>query len=306
MTPLWTPSTERVSAARLTAFAETVGHEGYEALHRWSVDEPAAFWAAAWDLCGVVGERGDTVVERGASLADARFFPDARLNVVETFLATTGPGDALVEAGEDGRRRTVSWDELRAQVAALAAALGETGVGPGDRVAAWLPEHPRDDRDHAGHGGRRGDLLLHVARLRHRRRPRPLRPDRAHRAGRRRRLRLRREGERLPAPPGRDPRRPPRCPAHDRGPVPRVARARRGPSAWPDVLAAHAGAELSARASSLRPPVVRPLLVGDDGHAEVPSSTARVACCSSTSSSTSSTATSGPATGSSTSRPRAG
>ncbi len=142
MTPLWTPSTERVRAARLTAFAETVGHEGYEALHHWSVDEPAAFWAAAWDLCGVVGERGDTVVERGASLADARFFPDARLNVVETFLATTGPGDALVEAGEDGRRRTVSWDELRAQVAALAAALGQTGVGPGDRVAAWLPNIP--------------------------------------------------------------------------------------------------------------------------------------------------------------------
>ena len=142
MTPLWTPSPERVAGARLTAFGATVGIEGYEALHRWSVDDPAAFWAAAWDFCGVVGERGERVVEVGASLPDTRFFPDARLNVAESFLATTGPGAALVEAGEDGRRRTVSWDELRQQVAALAAALRDTGVGPGDRVAAWLPNIP--------------------------------------------------------------------------------------------------------------------------------------------------------------------
>jgi acetoacetyl-CoA synthetase len=142
VTPIWTPPAERVERARLTAFCRQVGVDGYEALHRWSVAEPDAFWTAAWDLGGVVGERGDTTFVPGAALHEARFFPDARLNVVETFLATTGPGEALVEAGEDGRRRTLSWDELRAQVAALAAALAESGVGPGDRVAAWLPNIP--------------------------------------------------------------------------------------------------------------------------------------------------------------------
>ena len=142
MSALWTPSAARVASARLTEFGAAVGIEGYEALHRWSVDEPSAFWAAVWDHCGMVGERGGTIFVPGATLPEARFFPDARLNVVETFLATTGPTDALVEAGEDGRRRALSWDELRSQVAALAAALADTGVGPGDRVAAWLPNIP--------------------------------------------------------------------------------------------------------------------------------------------------------------------
>ena len=142
MGPIWTPSEARAAGSRLAAFAREQGLDGYEALHAWSVADPGAFWAAAWDACGLVGERGATALVRGATLPDARFFPEARLNVVETFLATTGDGPALVEAGEDGRRRTLSWDELRGQVAALAAALAETGVGPGHRVAAWLPNIP--------------------------------------------------------------------------------------------------------------------------------------------------------------------
>src|SRR4051794_19908823 len=130
MPPIWTPSADRVRAANLTEFGRVVGRDGYEALHRWSVEDPGAFWAAAWEQCGVVGERGPTTFVPGSSLPEARFFPEARLNVVETFLATTGSGDALVEAGEDGRRRTLSWDDLRSQIAALAAALRDTGVGP--------------------------------------------------------------------------------------------------------------------------------------------------------------------------------
>ena len=142
MPPIWTPSGERAASAQLAAFARAQGHAGYEGLHAWSVADPGAFWAAAWDACGMVGDRGTTTFVPGASLPDARFFPDARLNVVETFLATRGAGAALIEAGEDGRRRTLTWDDLRAQVAALATAFADTGVGPEDRVAAWLPNIP--------------------------------------------------------------------------------------------------------------------------------------------------------------------
>ncbi len=142
MGPIWTPSAERAGDSRLVAFARAQGLEGYEALHEWSVADPGAFWSAAWDACGLVGEQGATAFVPGSTLPDTRFFPEARLNVVETFLAGTGPGAALVEAGEDGRRRTLSWDELRAQVAALASTLAATGVGPGHRVAAWLPNIP--------------------------------------------------------------------------------------------------------------------------------------------------------------------
>ncbi len=48
-------------------------------------------------------------------------------------------GDALVAVDEQGNRVARSWDELRAEVGATAAALLDLGVGPGDRVVAWLP-----------------------------------------------------------------------------------------------------------------------------------------------------------------------
>ena len=50
---LWAPSAERVASAQLTAFMKAVragtGFDAggdYFALHKWSLDEPAAFWRA--------------------------------------------------------------------------------------------------------------------------------------------------------------------------------------------------------------------------------------------------------------------
>src|SRR5437764_1827029 len=51
-------------------------------------------------------------------------------------------GVAVLFAREDGQRRTLSWRELRTQVAAVRAWLVGQGVGEGDRVAALLPNAP--------------------------------------------------------------------------------------------------------------------------------------------------------------------
>ena len=36
----------------------------YEALHRWSIEQPQEFWPALWDFAGVIGERGDARARR--------------------------------------------------------------------------------------------------------------------------------------------------------------------------------------------------------------------------------------------------
>jgi len=46
---------------------------------------------------------------------------------------------AIVAADEDGSVVELSWDDLRAETAAMAAWMREAGLGPGDRVAAWMP-----------------------------------------------------------------------------------------------------------------------------------------------------------------------
>ena len=146
--PLWTPSRERVEASAIHKFIAFLGDRGvpapadYDALHAWSVSEPAAFWDALWDFCGVIGEKGEGRIANGDAMPGAVFFPDARLNFAENLLRRTGSDDALVFRGEDKVARRLSWDDLHALVSRIQQALKAAGVGIGDRVAAMMPNMP--------------------------------------------------------------------------------------------------------------------------------------------------------------------
>ena len=141
--PLWLPDPARVEASHLARFRHHVGQADYAGLHRWSIEHPDDFWSAVWDQCGVVGEKGQTVVARGEDMPSTRFFPDARLNVAENLLhGWDGDEPAVIAHDEAGLRWALSGRALRAQVGAFAAALREAGVETGDRVAAWLPNAP--------------------------------------------------------------------------------------------------------------------------------------------------------------------
>ncbi len=149
--PLWLPSAARVGASAIDAFrrkvSETRGLDlpDTDALHRWSISDPADFWTEVWDDTGMIGDRGDTSLIPGTEMPDSVFFPDARLSVVENLLDGRGasPDSPAIEyRREDGLHRTISWAELRIEAAAFGAALKQAGVVPGDRVAAWMPHMP--------------------------------------------------------------------------------------------------------------------------------------------------------------------
>ena len=77
--PLWQPSRERVLAANLTAFARAAQPEArhalsdYAALHRFSIEQPEAFWRCLWRFAGILGEGEDGPVLRArASACPAR------------------------------------------------------------------------------------------------------------------------------------------------------------------------------------------------------------------------------------------
>jgi|CXWL01.1.fsa_nt_gi acetoacetyl-CoA synthetase len=163
--PQWVPDPSRVAASHLAHFltarrAEgidlpaTVDAEAYRALHAWSIDEPAAFWAAVWREGGVIaderpdGSAWDEVVVGLERMAppDAQlgphWFPGARLNFAENLLRHDGDADALVAWDERGAVGRWSWHTLRDTVARATAGLATLGVGPGDRVAGWLPNIP--------------------------------------------------------------------------------------------------------------------------------------------------------------------
>ncbi len=72
----------------------------------------------------------------------ARWFPGARLNFAENLLRFQDDRPALVSVLESRGRRQLSYRELARQTATLATRLAGLGVGPGDRVAGWLPNVP--------------------------------------------------------------------------------------------------------------------------------------------------------------------
>ncbi|MEO7398159.1 MAG: AMP-binding protein, partial [Ilumatobacteraceae bacterium] len=143
---LWTPSPEQVRDALLTEFARSVDRDAlaYDELHQWSVDQPEEFWSAIWSFGEIIGQRGsDDVLRTTGSLAAAQFFPHATLNAAENLMARL-PVDqpAIIAYTEHGRGAAMSAADVRAAVAAVAAALREVSVRPGDRVVVMLPNGP--------------------------------------------------------------------------------------------------------------------------------------------------------------------
>ena len=127
-----------VKDSQLAAFMARAGFASYDALHAWSIAEPDAFWPLLWDELGIVGERGARVLDRGASMADARFFPDATLSFAENLLRRRDDAIAIVAPG----RGTLTFAQLARAVARFADGLRALGVRAGDRVVAALPNTP--------------------------------------------------------------------------------------------------------------------------------------------------------------------
>jgi acetoacetyl-CoA synthetase len=147
MPPLWEPSAERIANARMTAFmrqasaASGRSFTSYGDLYRYSIEQPADFWREVWKFCGIRGEMGHRVVDDLDKMPGARFFPDAHLNFAENVLRRRGAEPAILFSGE-GRRRTMTHEELYADVGRFGAALRKSGIRPGDRVAAYMPNLP--------------------------------------------------------------------------------------------------------------------------------------------------------------------
>lgn len=113
----------------------------YWGLHKWSIEQPGEFWSRAWDDLNLIGNKGTVAYQSAPRFIDAKFFPDAEINVAENLLSH-GQGLAIVGILEDGTRTELTYEELRVKSAAVAAAMRNMGIIAGDRVVAWAPNVP--------------------------------------------------------------------------------------------------------------------------------------------------------------------
>ena len=140
---MWTPGRERVQATSMHRFMQQAGYPDYDGLYAWSVAEAPAFWGALCDFCEVDFDTAPTaMLARPVNIMDAGWFEGSRLNYAKHLLRHTGDQAALVFFGENAARRELSRDQLRDQVAAVAAGLRAAGLREGDRVGGFLPNCP--------------------------------------------------------------------------------------------------------------------------------------------------------------------
>jgi acetoacetyl-CoA synthetase len=144
---LWSPRPEFAAASNLARYMtwladRGIAHADYDALRRWSVGEPEAFWASLWDYFAIASSQPYERVRTTDPMPRTRWFPGSRVNYAEHMLrdAATRPHDVAVEHRSEARASgMLTWAELNVAVRSVATALRAQGIGPGDRVVAYMP-----------------------------------------------------------------------------------------------------------------------------------------------------------------------
>jgi acetoacetyl-CoA synthetase len=147
---MWTPPADVRETTELGRFLDLVrdtrGRDlaGYDELFEWSVSDLEGFWGSVWDFFGV---RAHTPYERVLGARDmpgAEWFVGARLNYAEHMVGDEDDSTRVAVVAHSQTRAPVelTFGDLREQVAAARAGLRRLGVGPGDRVVAYLPNIP--------------------------------------------------------------------------------------------------------------------------------------------------------------------
>ena len=119
----------------------------YQDMYRRSVEDSDAFWAEQaeqhldwYDPWHTVSE-ADFETGRFAWFAGGHL--NAAYNCIDRHLATRGEQTAIIWEGDDpNESKSITYNELYAEVCKLANALKSRGVGRGDRVCIYMPMIP--------------------------------------------------------------------------------------------------------------------------------------------------------------------
>jgi acetoacetyl-CoA synthetase len=146
---LWKPDADTQAHANLSAYQQWLREQRrlyfttYDELWQWSIEQPEAFWQSIWDYFEVISHEPYRYVQSSDPMPYTQWFAGSRLNYAEhIFRMENSERPAIRFQSERHPLREISWQELRGQVAAFATYLRQQGVGPGDRVVAYLPNIP--------------------------------------------------------------------------------------------------------------------------------------------------------------------
>ena len=143
-TAAWHPTAQQIADANATEIARRLGLADFDALQRFSVEDPAAYWQAINDYCRIVWSKP---YERYCDLPRGKQFPEwfvgGELNWTDSVFAwceRDGGGErpAVIAESEDGSITQVGYSELQHRVERFAAGLAARGINRGDRIGLLM------------------------------------------------------------------------------------------------------------------------------------------------------------------------
>jgi acetoacetyl-CoA synthetase len=147
---LWTPPADVRETTQLGRYLDWlreergIEHAGYDELWRWSVDDLEGFWGSLWDFFEIGAHTPYERVLGSREMPGAEWFVGSRLNYAEHMVGRDEDTDRVAVLARSQTRADfdLTFGELREQVARARAGLKRLGIGPGDRVVAYLPNVP--------------------------------------------------------------------------------------------------------------------------------------------------------------------
>lgn len=140
----WRPTPAGAAQTRVMRFAQSLGIDDFHELVRRSADEPEWFWDEVVRWFGIeFAQPYTTIMDDSGGPEWATWFVGGRLNAawncVGRWARDTPDAAAVIAESEDGATRTLTYAELWRETCRLANGLSSLRVGPGDRVALYLP-----------------------------------------------------------------------------------------------------------------------------------------------------------------------
>lgn len=139
----WIPSPQDVAQANVTAVAQQLGLTDYPALHAWSVANREAFWQLAIERLGVRSRRPWQRLLDLSRPTQPQWLVGARLNIVDSCLQGDDDAVAIIESDASNRLSRTTYGQLRREVARVANALVNSGIGTNDAVGIVMPMNGR-------------------------------------------------------------------------------------------------------------------------------------------------------------------
>jgi acetoacetyl-CoA synthetase len=142
---MWEPSADFVERARLTAYLEYLAaehgltFENYRKLWEWSTTDLAEFWMSIRGFFSLDISDPHTILDEHAGMPRVDWFRGATTNYAANALAKAPKGIAVTSLNESDVLSTLTGEQLRLQVGALAQWFRNRGIQPGDRIVAYVP-----------------------------------------------------------------------------------------------------------------------------------------------------------------------